>query len=771
MVESSEALRESLLTLRREYAALLESSNHAQQLLDALDALLAVGPDGDPFARMFAALRKVFVFSQALILVERDDAGEGDGKGALDCIVAEPAGLVGSRWPVGVLFRKVMQGRVVAAFSNSDAEEWREAAALGLNPAAPALYVPIRARSRRGILILLHNVGEAGFSRSHVALAQRFSVLASHALATRVANQSVRESRRLRKLSEQLRQSEQAAQRNADLLNEMVQMMPVGIMVQDEDGKLLMVNGAAARLFGRASRDSCGLVSMPWGLEASGTPERRMRSFREQLLSDSERTSEHAIELDGEQRTLLVTSKPVHIFAERLMLTIALDITERKRAEEEMEHRAFHDQLTGLPNRALIQEVVDTALRAYRGGGGQFALVFIDLDNFKQVNDFYSHAIGDLLLIAVTRRIAATLRSSDTLARISGDEFLLLINPLEDQDSLNILVERMLDALRQPFQIESHKIMTSASAGTSIYPLHGDSYETLRRCADSAMYHAKSLRKGSVAHFNSSMGEAMSARMALEQRLHTAVEQRCFHAIYQPKVNLSDGQVLGFEALARWIEPNGETLMPAAFIEVAGELGLLGDITLFMLDDIARDLPQLTERFGAHVNLALNLSALQAGDVAFMNRLLERIAERGIAHRLIIELTEDALLAAHAFQREVLPRLRALGVRISIDDFGTGYSSLSVLSDIKADEVKVDRSFIMAIHERPRSQSILKAVESLFGAFHINMVAEGLESAEEVAYLRHHSGIGCGQGFYFSKPRFADDLRTNGFMTGSPASN
>ena len=646
LIESSEALREMLLTLRRENAALRENGEHAQQLLDALDALLAVDLSDDPFARVLAALHKVFDFSLALILSERGVQGEN----ALDCIAAEPDRLVGSRWPIGPLFRKVMSGRAVAAFSNADAQEWQGAAALGLNPAVPTLYVPMRTRERRGILILLRAAGAPDFDRSHVALARRFSLLMSHALAARVANQVAVESRRLLDLSERLRHSEQEAQRNA----------------------------------------------------------------------------------------------------------------------EELQRRTFHDQLTGLPNRALIQEIVENALRTRRRGSARpFALAFIDLDNFKQVNDFYSHAMGDQLLIAVAQRITATLRASDTLARISGDEFLLFIDPLADGE-LGALMKNLMAALKQPFSIEGHEIMTSASVGASIYPLHGDSYEELRRCADSAMYHAKGQRKGSVAYFDASMGTALSVRMDLEQRLRAAIRQKHFRAVYQPKVHLQSGRVLGFEALVRWVEPDGTVIMPGTFIELASELGLLDEITLFMLGEVARELPLLNERFGAHISMSLNVSALQVGDVGFMHRLIARIAGYGIARQFIVELTEDSLVAAHTFQSEVLPQLRALGVRVSIDDFGTGYSSLSVLSDITADEIKIDRAFITAIHERPRSQGILKTIESLCGALRISMVAEGPETRQEIDYLRSHTSIGCAQGYFFSKPRFAEDLHTTRFDTAAP---
>ena len=320
------------------------------------------------------------------------------------------------------------------------------------------------------------------------------------------------------------------------------------------------------------------------------------------------------------------------------------------------------------------------------------------------------------------------------------------------------MIDRVLDALKEPFSIEGHDVLTSASVGASIYPLHGDTYESLRRCADSAMYRAKTHRKGSVSYFDESMGNTLTARMDIEQRLRAAIREQRFRVAFQPKVSLATGRVLGFEALIRWVEEDGTINMPGLFIELASELGLLDDITRFALRDVVRNLPLLTERYGEHTTVSLNVSAAQAGDVGFMHAFVEEIAESGQAQRIVLELTEDALVATARFQHHVLPRLRAIGVRVSIDDFGTGFSSLSTLADITADEVKVDRAFITSIHDRPRSQGILKAIESLCSALGIEMVAEGVETEEELAYLRSSTGITVVQGYFFAKPSFIDEL-------------
>jgi diguanylate cyclase (GGDEF)-like protein len=401
--------------------------------------------------------------------------------------------------------------------------------------------------------------------------------------------------------------------------------------------------------------------------------------------------------------------------------------------------------------------IVDNAIRT-TARGGMFALAFIDLDNFKQVNDYYSHSLGDGLLIAVAQRIRETIRSGDTLARISGDEFLLLLNPLERQQDLLPYIDRVVEMLKQPFSIEGHEVLTSASVGASIYPLHGDGYETLRRCADSAMYRAKQLRKGSAGCFDVAVDGGLTARMEIEQQLRAAIRGRHFRTAFQPKVDLRSTRVEGFEALVRWVHVDGSVRMPGDFIDLAGDLGVLDDITRFVLDDVVHSLPLLTQCYGPHISVSLNIGARQAADAAFMQSFIDDVEAAGVGPRLVIELTEDALVSTQLFERQVLPELRRLGVRVSIDDFGTGYSSLSTLADITADEVKVDRAFITSIHQRVRSQGILRAIESLCLALDISMVAEGVETLEELAYLQTHTSIRHAQGYFFSKPLFLEQL-------------
>lgn len=549
------------------------------------------------------------------------------------------------------------------------------------------------------------------------------------------------------------------------LLEAVASALPMGLSVQDREGRLIVLNEQAAQAIGDDIAHLRG--SIPFGVRQAG-PERiarRRERFLQRLAGDQACVHERALMIDGEPRTLLVTDWPVQVNGEKLMVCTSIDITDRRRVEQEFERLAFYDPLTGLPNRALIQKRVDAALTEH-ADRGMFALAFIDLDNFKNINDYHGHVIGDELLRAVAARIGSQIRPCDTLARISGDEFLLLVNPLEDPEILPLLMDRIIDAMKASFIVDGRTVLASATIGTSIFPLHGRSYDTLQRCADSAMYHAKSSRKGSTCGFDSVMSDAI-ARLDLEQRLRNAVRGRNFRTYLQPKVAVRTGRVVGFEALVRWMEADREVLGPDDFIALATETGLIDAITHFVLEDVAQFLPRLQSRFGENISISINIAARQASDVPFMASLMDYLQAQGIAASVILELTEDALVTTQNFQNHVLPRLRAMNVRVSIDDFGTGFSSLSKLADITADEIKVDRTFISSIHEQPRNQDILRAIESLCQALRIEVVVEGVETADELAYLERCTSIQLVQGYYFGRPQPIESILALGPVDGN----
>jgi diguanylate cyclase (GGDEF)-like protein len=391
-------------------------------------------------------------------------------------------------------------------------------------------------------------------------------------------------------------------------------------------------------------------------------------------------------------------------------------------------------------------------------GETAFALAFIDIDGFKHVNDFYGHNIGDALLVQIADRVSSGLRSSDMLARLSGDEFLLLLAPFEGFDFLEETIRGITERLKQPYYIDSNEILSSASIGVSLYPNDGASYDDLRANADRAMYRVKSAGSGMVQFFDATIEHAAIEKSRLEQRLRLAIRDKRVSCAYQPKIDILTESVSGVEVLLRWIDEDGVLQPPGDFIALAIELGLMDDLTFLVLDKTIQSIDRINEAFGENTSISLNVASKQAGDLLFMRKLLDAITATGFANRFILEITEEAFVSKSSFQRAILPLIREIGARVSIDDFGVGYSSLSALADITADEVKIDRSFITNLHQRPRSQNILKAVEALSRSLGMNVVVEGLETFEELAYLRACTSIRHVQGYYFSKPIPLEEL-------------
>jgi cyclic di-GMP phosphodiesterase Gmr len=552
------------------------------------------------------------------------------------------------------------------------------------------------------------------------------------------------ETAQLQQLLAEAKESERVARRALGVLASIIKHLPVGVTVQAEDGKPLFANDMAAEF-----SDPAPAGAPPEGGEAASV----------RASAPTVTMTEDRVAGAGGERTLLKYCRPARIHGRAVLVTAAIDHTERKQAEVELSRRAYFDDLTGLPNRTLIQEHVEQLLTSAETSP-RFALAFLDIDNFKHINDYYTHAIGDALLVKVAQRIATNVRPSDILSRISGDEFLLVVHPLARDEDLAQLIDSLLQQLKEPFLIEGFEIFTSASIGLSVYPDHGRNYEMLRRAADTAMYRIKEGAKGGAALFDSDMGRAMTARMAQEQRLRLAVRNGRFCCAFQPKVDIRSQEVVGVEALIRLRDEDGEIQAPGDFIGLATELGLIDDMAHLALDQNVRSMDLIDEAFGPHVTVSINIAAKQACNIQFMRDFCDELKSTNYADRFIVEVTEDAFVAKSLFQSQVLPMLRDIGARVSIDDFGTGYSSLAALADITADELKIDRSFITDIHKRSRSQSILKAIEALSEPLGMTVIAEGVETPEEVAFLQAATRIRYAQGYYYSRPIFMEDLTT-----------
>ncbi len=416
--------------------------------------------------------------------------------------------------------------------------------------------------------------------------------------------------------------------------------------------------------------------------------------------------------------------------------------------EENLARRAFYDELTGLPKTQLVDAAVNAMIE---DGSGEFAIAFVDLDNFKFVNDCYGHAVGDRLLVKVSDRLAETIRDTDILARVGGDEFVVVLSPMTSGEALEVV--RCLSArIREPFSIDGFEIFASTSIGVSVFPADGNDYVTLRAKADMAMYGCKTEGKGDVRVFDASMSLAATRRMESEQRLRLAMRDGRIACAYQTKVDFRSDTIVGVEVLLRWHDENGTLNPPGDFIRLAIELGLLDALTMTILDRVVSEIDLIDNAFGSEATISLNVAASQAANAGFMTRFAAAIRAAGLSHRVMLELTEEALLAAEAFKTSVLPLLRAEGIKISIDDFGAGYSSLVTLAELAADELKIDRCFITDIHKKPRNQAIVKVIDSLALSLGMRVVVEGVESFEELAYLLSSTRIACGQGYYFAKP-------------------
>lgn len=538
------------------------------------------------------------------------------------------------------------------------------------------------------------------------------------------------------------------AEAELSLLRDVIRMLPAGVTVQDEDGRFLLVNDTAAAQLGFAD-DAAG---------ASSHLDRRWETGCAALRGERTVITEEAIVDSRNPQTLLTAHRPVRIGERKLLLSSSADISEQKVLEDQLFRSAYYDQLTDLPMRRVIEHRANGLVR--RGEvEGRFALAFLDLDNFKSINDYYGHATGDALLVEVARRIGRGLRESDLLSRISGDEFLLLLYPIDRPDEVAEFINSVLHRLSAPFFIDSAEIFASASIGVSLYPEHGTSYDVLRQNADLAMYRVKNDGKGAVAFFDHAMEHEAAARIKVEQSLRQAILEKRFCCAFQTKVDLRTKEIKGIEALVRLRDNEGVIQAPGAFINLAVELGLIDELTHLVLAEIVKSIDLINETFGPQASISINVAAKQAGNPEFMRSFAEALAATGFPKRFMVEVTEDAFVTRTHFQDQILPMLRNIGVGISIDDFGIGYSSLSALADITADEIKIDRSFITDIHNRPRSQGILRAIESLSEALGMTMIAEGIETYEEVAYLQAATRIRYAQGYYFSRPIFLEELK------------
>lgn len=435
------------------------------------------------------------------------------------------------------------------------------------------------------------------------------------------------------------------------------------------------------------------------------------------------------------------------------------DITERKKADERLREAALHDPLTALPNRALVFEYCGRLLAAARRNHSHGALLFIDLDRFKPVNDLYGHETGDRLLQEVASRLADCVRDEDLVGRIGGDEFVVVLPYIEtERERVALVAQHVCDSLEQPFRIDGLELTISASIGISYFPDHATEVSTLLHTADLAMYLAKQSGRANYQFYTPGLEERAEQTLILEVRLKQALKQGTLKLHYQPVIDIRSGKLAGAEALVRLADEHGvESVGPATFIPVAESTGLIGELGEWALQEACRQ-QMAWRREGLETRVAINVSPLQFRQRAFVERLSEIIASSGIDPSCLeIEVTESAVMENVGDAIELLRKIKMLGVKVALDDFGTGYSSLSSLSNLPLDKLKVDQSFVRRLERDKASRSVTEAIIALARSLNLQVVGEGIESEFALHYLGRQ-GCNLAQGYWFSRPLPPDEF-------------
>ena len=434
------------------------------------------------------------------------------------------------------------------------------------------------------------------------------------------------------------------------------------------------------------------------------------------------------------------------------------DITERMEIQANLRHLAFHDVLTGLPNRALFNDRLKTGLLNAKRHRQQMALLFFDIDHFKRINDTLGHDIGDVLLKQVAKKLKKGLRGSDTVARLGGDEFAVILNDCKNEDAIRHTAEKIIQLINQPVKLADRELFVTTSIGVAVYPQDGKDSQALLKNADVAMYRAKAAGRNTYMFYRQEMNAHAFERLTLESELHRAIQQQEFVLYYQPKVCLQTGNILGVEALLRWIHPELGMLLPEKFIPLLEDTGLIVPVGQWVIEQALADYTYWHQQGLQQVKLAVNMSPTQLKDVKFIEGLQLALAQHKLSTSCLeLEITENTMMADGEKAFVLMQQLRQLGVNFSIDDFGTGYSSLAYLKRLPVETIKIDRSFIQDIGIEQEDEIIVRTVIAMAKSLGYKVVAEGVENLEQVRFLK---SLECdvAQGFLFSRPIPAEEL-------------
>jgi diguanylate cyclase (GGDEF)-like protein/PAS domain S-box-containing protein len=564
-----------------------------------------------------------------------------------------------------------------------------------------------------------------------------------------------------------LRQSEQ-------LFSKAFHASPDPVMIcRAHDGSLISVNEEFTRLTGYAPSEVIGRTQdevMLW-VDEKNVEQARQQLNLNQAVHNLEMT---LVTKSGERRDMLVSSEMTEINDARCVLTVARDVTEEKRAEQRMAYLANYDHLTGLPNRALFRDRLAGAMLRAERAERLVGLLYLDLDRFKQVNDSLGHPFGDALLKQVAERLQQCVRRTDTVAhpaasredahgttvaRVGGDEFTIVLEGIQHIDEITRIAQRILSNVSNAFDLEGHRVYVGVSIGITVFPFDDDDLDNLVRNADAALYRAKALGRNNFQFYTDDLNANAEERLWLEMELRQALDRDQFELVYQPKLNLRTNLITGVEALLRWRSPNKGLVSPAEFIPLLEEAGLIVSVGAWVLHTACEQAATWT-RAGLNLTMAVNLSARQFRDDDLTGVIRSALINSGLAaSQLELEVTESLLMEDSASSQSTLASIKQMGIHISVDDFGTGYSSLAYLKRFPLDTLKIDRSFVKDMGIDPDDTAIVRAVIALARSLRLTVVAEGVETQDQLAHLRE-ALCDQAQGYFIARPMAAAAFET-----------
>ncbi|MEW7995183.1 MAG: EAL domain-containing protein [gamma proteobacterium symbiont of Clathrolucina costata] len=567
-------------------------------------------------------------------------------------------------------------------------------------------------------------------------------------------------------IDKQLRMAHRTAEEKLRLADRAFQNTAEGITVTDASGNIVSTNPAFEAITGYSHEEVLGLN--PRVLKSGHHPDSFYKEMWDTLLLTGHWRGEiwnRRKNGDAYPEWLTISAVKDGNDETTHYVGVFTDISQIKEAQDQINFLAHHDALTRLPNRALFRERFDHALMHARRENASIALLFLDLDRFKTVNDTLGHPVGDQVLLEVSKRMNQIIRASDTLARLGGDEFVLLLEEQTDAQHAAVVARKLIDLFSRPMIIGEHELVVTASIGITLYPNDGDDPDKLIRHADRAMYEAKQQGRNTYRFFTQALTEGALERLMMENDLRRAVARNELILHYQPIVNLETRKLQGIEALVRWQHPEQGLIAPGLFIELAEEIGIIGEIGQWVLRAACSQLARW-DRDGFKVpRISVNLSVQQIDREGLITMVSEELNSSGLSpERLELEVTESMLIRNPELSRTVLSELRTLGVKFAIDDFGTGYSSLAYLKLLPLDHLKIDQSFVRDIGKDANDEAIVRAIIGMSKSLGLESVAEGVEEAHQARFLQQ-AGSDLAQGYLYSRPLPADEIFSNWIRT------